>query len=194
MNQDGRPRRPIPSTAELLNEYRKAVHDAVPNVTLGKDQHSGLRTGRIHGNNLNVAAMLEKYFHNIARNIGLELRLDQPMESLDNSLAFIFESLPNYLSDPAKKAPLPFSLGKIGLTTENLLAWPLDFGTSNKLRSNELSKTHAIYESLSELSCSLLGISAAKVVLASGQLVQRFNTNSEEILKLYTDTAGKSAD
>jgi len=186
LNQDGRPRRPIPSTAELLNEYRKAVHDAVPNVTLGKDQHSGLRTGRIHGNNLDVATMLEKYFHDIARNVGLRLRLDQPLGSLDSFLAFIFESLPDYLSDAArrKEDPLPFSLGKIGLTTEYLLAGPLDFGTSNKLRSNELSTTHAIYESLSELSCRLLGISAAKAVLASGKLVQRFITNSEEILKL----------
>ncbi len=70
------------------------------------------------------------------------------------------------------------------MTTENLLAWPLDFGTSNKLRSNELSTTHAICENLSELSCSLLGISAATFVLASGKLVQRFIANSEEILKL----------
>ncbi len=158
----------------------------MPSLTLRLAKISILGSGRV-GFMVIILTLLQclrSFSHDIARDFGLELRLDQPIGSLDNSLAFIFESLPDYLSDPAKKAPLPFSLGKIGLTTENLLAWPLDFGTSNKLRSNELSKTHAIYESLSELSCSLLGISAAKVVLASGKLVQRFNTNSEEILKL----------
>ena len=136
----------------------------------------------------NIRARLATYSETIARDFGTDLRLGLPSGILDSHLALIYGNLPTYIHNSYREAEnrssLPFKLDSVGLTKEESIVWPLDFGATNKLQSNELGRSNPICKHLSPLSLELLKASAAKVVLASGKIVQDFVKENKDTLNL----------
>lgn len=126
----------------------------------------------------NLREQLEVYAQDIREDLGLSFSLDLPLGSLGSELAIVYGISQWKESSPEEEFHnvLPFQLEKAGLTATNSMIWPIDFGSSRKVQLNQNSEPNKMFDYLSALTLWILDKSAARVVLVSGDIAQRYIT------------------
>ncbi|KAL8650283.1 MAG: hypothetical protein Q9210_003916 [Variospora velana] len=135
------------SQRELIDQLHKAVNssDASANFKLPLSNEN-------HAKPMRMGVQLERHEKIIAQDVKLQSSLNPPQGSLSGPVAVILGAVPKKMRGNGQ-GRLPCELEKAGLTAANSLVWPLDFGATNMLGSNDLSKTSAIYDGLKGLKC-----------------------------------------
>ena len=129
--------------------------------------------------NFDLYEVLNRSTKAISENSGVEVALQPPIASLNGSLAIVYSISRSSLNETAPSGTteeIPFYLSKVGFTTNNLLIWELDFGTS-AVDVRQLESFGSAINILDNLSEQVINASHAKIVILSGLHPQRFLSN-----------------
>lgn len=173
-----------PTFEELREKVSSVIHKAFPKISPTSIQDSASRSTQIQAETFNMAAALKRSCEAIGEKCDLDVTLDQPNGSLQGSLAVIYGISRNYAYDHGHPRQyikqFPFDLEKVGLTAENSLVWPPDFGTLKNIDSSKLGQSSSICVNLDTLSVDMLDANSAKVIIVSGKHAQRFISDNAE--------------
>ena len=149
--------------------------EACPHIQVDKQ---GLMVNRPESSlpKIEMETVLGEFLFGVSEGLHEDLPLETPFGTLDGTLAIILAPSAEYYANEdgsqIKDGSLPSRLDKAGVTSENSLVWPLDFGAIKKLASDDVLDSSLLYKSGSKLSWALLDASAAEVVILCGELVQ----------------------
>ena len=115
---------------------------------------------------IEMETVLGEFFFGVLEGLHEDLPLETPFGTLDGTLAIILAPSAEYDASEdgsqIKDGGLPSRLDKAGITSENSLVWPLDFGAINKMRSDDVLDLPLLYARGSKISWKLLDASAAE--------------------------------
>ena len=168
----------IPSFREYLPAFNKAIREVFPTIADHNEQKGSIQVKRQTVTTSNLKETLEDFAQGIRKVLGLSFSLDLPLGSLGSELAVVYGISQWNESSPEEKSHngLPFHLDRAGLTATNSLVWPVDFGSSRQIQLDHIPESNQLYDDLSALTLWMLDKSAARVVLVSGDLAQRYIT------------------
>ena len=126
----------------------------------------------------NLREQFEVFAQDIREDLSLNFSLDLPLGSLGSELAIAygFSQWKGSSLEENSHNVLPFRLDKTGLTATNSVIWLIAFGSSRKIQLNQDSEPNKMLDYLSALTLWVLDKSAARVVLVSGDIAQRYIT------------------
>lgn len=149
-----------------------------PSIADHNEKEGGIQVKRETVTTSNLREQFEVYAQDICEDLGLNFSLDLPLGSLGSELAIVYrisQWKESSLEENSHNV-LPFQLNKTGLTATNSVIWPIDFGSSRKIQLNQNSEPNKMFDYLSALTLWILDKSAARVVLISGDIAQRYIT------------------
>ena len=161
------------SLQDCKGAFNKSAREANPQLVRAAKQGLTINRCRSRHPGMSMEAVLGMSSFKEQEGLSEALPFGTPFGTLDSGFAIIIAQFPDYVaSEDAsqnKDGHLPFRLDKAGLTSEDSVVWPLDFGATKQQRSNDVPDLPLLYARGSKLSWKLLDASAAEGYIMTGR-------------------------